>query len=128
MKIFYAIRMSFACHLYVTCMYSYVIRMSLGFTRMSSVCHSYALVCHLYVLVWTLLSSVCHSHVVLSWTSKKVKFLHDTVYLLLSFQGEYIMLPEFILIATNHRKNDYYVIYHPNICKIVYSWFCSHVA
>ena len=38
---------------------------------------------------------------------KKVKFLHDTVYLLLSFQREYIMLQVFILVVTNHRKNDY---------------------
>ena len=52
---------------------------------------------------------------------KKVKFLDDTVYLLLLFQREYIMLQVFILIVTNHRKNDYYVIYHPNVCKIVYS-------
>ena len=50
-----------------------------------------------------------------------VKFLHDTVYLLLSFQREYIVLQVFILIVTNHGKNYYYVIDHPNICKIVYS-------
>ena len=37
------------CHAYVTCVYSYVIRMSLVCTRMSSVCHSYVLVCHPYV-------------------------------------------------------------------------------
>ena len=53
------------CHLYVTRMYSCVIRMSLGATRMSSVCHSYVLVCHPYV---TRMSSVCHSYVVLPWT------------------------------------------------------------
>ena len=35
------------CHAYVTCVYSYVIRMSLVCTRMSSVCHSYV------VLPWT---------------------------------------------------------------------------
>ena len=34
--------------------------MSLGCTRMSSVYHSYVLVCHQYV---TRMSSVCHSHV-----------------------------------------------------------------
>ena len=51
-------------------MYSYVIRMSLRHTLMSSVCHSYILmpsVCHSYVLVChpyaTRMSSVCHSHV-----------------------------------------------------------------
>ena len=43
---------------------------------------------------------------------KKVKFLHDTVFLLSSSQREYIMLQVFILIVTNHRKNDYYIIYH----------------
>ena len=34
-----------------------------------------------------------------------------------------LMLQVFILIVTNHRKNDYYVIHHPNICKIFYNWF-----
>ena len=43
----------FVCHPYVTCIYSYVIRMSLVSTRMSSVCHSY-----------TRMSSVCHSYVI----------------------------------------------------------------
>ena len=37
------------CHSYVTCMYSYVIRMSLVCTRMLFVCHSYVLICHPYV-------------------------------------------------------------------------------
>ena len=37
------------CHPYVTHMYSYLIRMSLVYTRMSSVCHWYVLVCHPYV-------------------------------------------------------------------------------
>ena len=51
-------------------MYSYVIRMSLAFTRMSSVCHlhvtpmySYVLVCHLYVTRMYLYVMVCHSDV-----------------------------------------------------------------
>ena len=37
------------CHLHVTRMYSYVNRISLICTRMSSVCHSHRLVCHPYV-------------------------------------------------------------------------------
>ena len=37
------------CHPYLNCMYSFVIRMSLVCTRMSSVCHSYVFVCHSYV-------------------------------------------------------------------------------
>ena len=45
----YIIRMSLICHPYVTRMYSYVIRMSLACTRMSSICRSYVLVCHPYV-------------------------------------------------------------------------------
>ena len=64
----------FVCHLYVTLMYSYLIRMSLVRTRMSPVCHSYVLVCHRYVtrmysyvirmsLACTRMSSVCHSYV-----------------------------------------------------------------
>ena len=73
-KISYVIRMSFAFHLYVACMYSYVILMSLVCTQMSFVCHLYVLVCHPYVthmysrvirmsLVCTRISSVCHSYV-----------------------------------------------------------------
>ena len=63
------IRMS--CHSYVTRMYSYVIRMSLVCTHMSSVCHSHVIrtslvctrmspVCHSYVLV-------CHPYVTRMW-------------------------------------------------------------
>ena len=55
-------------------MYSYVICLSLTFTRISSVCHWYVLVCYSFVtrtylyvirmsLVCTLMSSVCHSYV-----------------------------------------------------------------
>ena len=75
----HVIRVSFLCHSYVivyhpyaTRIYSYVIRMSLVWTcmssvsiRMSSICHSYvirmSLVCHPYV---TRMSSVCHSYVI----------------------------------------------------------------
>ena len=50
-----------------TRIYSYVISMSLVWTRMSFVCHSYmysyVLVCHPYVLVCTRMSSVCHLYV-----------------------------------------------------------------
>ena len=77
----YVARTSSVCHSYVlvchpnvTCMHSYVIRMSLTCTRcrpyvtrmlsrMSPTCHSYVLVCHSYVLVCTRKSSVCHSYV-----------------------------------------------------------------
>ena len=70
-------RMSSACHshvpvcdAYVTRIYSYVIRMSLVCTRMSSVCHSYVIrmslvctrmssLCRLYVLVYHPSSLVC---------------------------------------------------------------------
>ena len=76
--------MSFGCHLYAlifVSMYSYVTRMSLVCTRISSVCPSYVLVYHPYVtrmysyairmsLVCTRMSSVflsyvpvCHSYV-----------------------------------------------------------------
>ena len=65
-----------ACHLYVTRVYLYVIRMPLVRTRMSFVCHLYALVCHPYVtrmysyvirisLVCIRISFVCHSYVIL---------------------------------------------------------------
>ena len=47
-------------------MYSYVIRMSLVCTRMSSVCHSYVI---RMSLVCTRMSPVCHSSVVLPWTN-----------------------------------------------------------
>ena len=63
--------LSLVCHPYVTCMYSYVMRMSLVCTCMSFVCHSYVLVCHSYVtrmysyvihmsLLCTRMSFVCH--------------------------------------------------------------------
>ena len=73
--------MSFVCHsyvpvfhLYVTCLCSFVIRMLLVCTRMSSVCHSYVLAWHPYVtrtysyvigisLISTRMSSVCHLYV-----------------------------------------------------------------
>ena len=50
--------MTSACHLYalIFYMHSYAIRMSVLFTRISSVCHLYVLVCHSYVLV-------CHPYV-----------------------------------------------------------------
>ena len=77
--------MSFACHLYVTRMYS---------TRMSSKCHLYVLVCHPYVtsmylyvihmsLACTRISSVrysyvlvCHRYVTFMW------FYHELLFLL----------------------------------------------
>ena len=59
---------------YVSRIYSYVICMSFVCTRLSSICHSYVLVCHPYVtrmhsyvirmsLVCTPMSSICHSNV-----------------------------------------------------------------
>ena len=59
-------------------MYSYIIRMSLVCTRMSSVCHSYVLVYNPYVtrmyshvirmsIVCTRMSSVCHSYVLVCY-------------------------------------------------------------
>ena len=60
--------MSFACYLHVTFMrsffiymYSYVIRMSVVCTPMSSACHSYVLVCNGMSLGCTRMSSVCQS-------------------------------------------------------------------
>ena len=76
-KIAYFIRMSFVClsyvlvcYPYVTCIYQYVVPMSLVCTRTPSVCHSYVFVCHPYVtrmysyfirmsLVCTRMSLVC---------------------------------------------------------------------
>ena len=93
----YVIRLSLVC----SCMYSNVIRMSLVCTRMYSYVIRMSLVCHSYVLV-------CYPYVTRMWfyhePIKKVKFLHDTVYLLLSFQREYIMLQVFILIVTSIEK------------------------
>ena len=60
--------MQFVCHSYVNRTYSYVIYMSLAFTRMSSVCHSYVLVCSSYVIRMSIvcirMSSVRHSSVI----------------------------------------------------------------
>ena len=57
-----AIRMPLVCHLYVTCMYSYVIHMSLACIGMPSVCHSYVLYVTRMSLVCTCMSPVCHSY------------------------------------------------------------------
>ena len=62
------------CHPYITRMYSYVIRMLVVCTSMSSVCHLYVLICHPYdtrmyskviymSLICTHMPSVCHSYV-----------------------------------------------------------------
>ena len=59
----YVTRISLVCHPYVTRMYSYVIRMSLVCTRMSSVCHSYVLYVTRMSLACTRMSFVCHSYV-----------------------------------------------------------------
>ena len=67
-------RMSLIRHSYVTpmcwyfilcaAMYWYAIYMSLVCTGMSSVCHSYVLVCNGMSLICTCTSFVCHSYVV----------------------------------------------------------------
>ena len=64
--------MSFACHSHVICMrsffiymYTYAIRMSVVCTRISSVRHSYVLVCNGMSLACTRVSSAFHSHVLL---------------------------------------------------------------
>ena len=114
----------FVCHSYVSRMYSYVICMSLVCTRMSSVCHSYVLVCHPYVthmysyvtrvsLVFTRMSSVCLSYMILLWIFKKLKFLNDTVY----FRGNTSCCKKFILIVSNHRKMNNFVICYSSVCK-----------
>ena len=56
--------------------------MSLVCTRISSVCHSYVLVCQSYVThayvtrMYSYATSVCHSHVVLPWTFS----VHTSIY------------------------------------------------
>ena len=50
-----------SCHF--ICMYSYVIRMSVECTRMSSLCHSCVLVYNDISLAYTRMSSVCHSYI-----------------------------------------------------------------
>ena len=64
-------RMSLVCHSYVTrvysyivCMYSYVILMSLVCTCMTFICHSYVLVRNVISLAYTRISSVYHSYVI----------------------------------------------------------------
>ena len=80
---------TFVFHPYFTCMSSYVIHMSLAFTRMSSVYYSHVVVCHPYVtcmypyvilmsLVCSRISSICHSYVVLAWTLGKEVFAAAT--------------------------------------------------
>ena len=64
-------RMPLICHSHITCMCSYIIRMSLLCVRKLSVCTRIPIVCHSmysYVirmsLVCTRMSSVCHSSLV----------------------------------------------------------------
>ena len=60
---------------------------------------------------------------------KKLSFFMIRLSSLIVFQeGIHHVANIFILIVTNYRKNDYYIIYHPNICKTVYSAFWFHVA
>ena len=70
---------------YFIYMYAYGIRVTVVWTRMSSVCHSHVLECHPYIthmysyairmsLVYTRMSSVCHLYVVLPWTIFKHVF------------------------------------------------------
>ena len=62
------------CHPYVTCMYSYVIRMSLVGTPMSPVCQSYVLVCHPYV------TRLLYYHEVFKSSNCKKPFLQCACY------------------------------------------------
>ena len=85
-------RISLAYHPYVTCMYSYVIRMSLVCTRISFICHSYVLVCHLYVtrmysyvirmsLVCTRMPFLCHSYVLVCHPYvTRMWFYHEPIF------------------------------------------------
>ena len=64
-------RMSLVCHSYVTrvysyiiCMYSYVILMSLVCTCMTFIYNLYVLVSNVISLAYTRISSVCHSYVI----------------------------------------------------------------
>ena len=105
-----------ACHLYVTRVYLHVIRMPLVRTRMSFVCHLYALVCHPYVtrmysyvirisLVCIRISFVCHSYVILchpyvtrmySYASRMYSYVlvcHPYVTRLSSVCHSYVVLP-----------------------------------
>ena len=70
----YVTRISLVCHPYVTRMYSYVIRMSL----VCSLCHPYVTRMYSYAirmsLVCTRMSPVWHSYVFLPWTA--VRFIH----------------------------------------------------
>ena len=60
---FFLNRMSSVCHSYVLVCLSYVTRMYLYVIRISLVCTRMSSVCHSYVLVCTPMSSVCHSFV-----------------------------------------------------------------
>ena len=53
--------MSHVCHLYVTCIYSYAIHVSLVFARILSVCTRMSFLCHSYVLIWNGMSFICCS-------------------------------------------------------------------
>ena len=78
------------CHSYVTRVYIYVSRMSLVCTRMSSLCNSYILS---YVIrmshVCTCMVSLCHSSVVLPWTDNFFGLDDFSHYRSLNFMSSY---------------------------------------
>ena len=90
----------FVCHSYVTCMYSYI-------TRMSLVCYPYVTRLYLYAirmsLVCTRMSSVCHSYVDLLWTihncnSWNCLQLYESIFIIFShgfIKTMQLFLPEF---------------------------------
>ena len=120
-KISYVIHMPFACHLYVTRMYSHAFCISLVCTHMPSVCHSYVFVCHSYVtrmqpyvirmslvytrmlsyvirmsLVCTRMSSLCHSHVLVCYPYITRMYSYVTC---MSLVCSFIMNPENVAIV-----------------------------
>ena len=126
-------------HLFVSRMYSYIIRMSLLCTRMSSVCQWYVLVPHLYVncmysyfirmsLVCTGMSSVCHSPVVLPWTEMKYTILLLSEYTFFNFTWTFFPIEHIIVLTTNCGIDQSYakthiVFYNHSHSRAVGIWF-----
>ena len=106
-------------------MYSYVIGVSLVCTHMSSVCHPYVLVSHLYVtcmhsfvirmlLVCNRLSSVCHSYVLMCHSY--VLVCHPYITRIYS----YVIRMSLVCTRMSSVCHSYVLVCHPNVSR---TWF-----
>ena len=112
-------RMSLVCHSYVTrvysyiiCMYSYVILMSLVCTCMTFIYNLYVLVSNVISLAYTRISSVCHSYVIcISVVCARIlSASHVTpMYFMSSVCPSHVL---YVMLC-----HSYVLVYHPNVTR-----------